>query len=155
MNTEKKFEQITKANIAKCHGCDAQCELGITQLRGRKILPRIGNCTIETYIDENGQTIDRGTQITFDPNYAIKRAREIAKLCDHYQQAPQNTIDPEDFTKKYVKTIQETFVNISIEEIKKMIQQKIFVNTSIEEIKKIIQQKVEEALDKKIKEKTR
>lgn len=79
------FEQITKINIAKCPGCEKRCELGYTELRGRKILPKIGDCTIETYIDQNNQVIDKRTLICFDPIVAMKTAREIAKLCDHYQ----------------------------------------------------------------------
>ena len=79
------FTQEKRIKVRKCQGCEKRCELGYTELRGRKILPKIGDCTIDTYIDENNQVIDKRTLICFDPIVAMKTAREIAKLCDHYQ----------------------------------------------------------------------
>lgn len=79
------FEQITKKHIKKCDGCDKHCELGATKVRGHRYLPKIGNCEIRSYIDENDQVIKTFDIYTFSDIEAIKKARQIAKLCDHHR----------------------------------------------------------------------
>ena len=85
------FTQEKQKNIAICDGCDKKCKLGARAIKnscGHHHYPTIGGKIIKNFIDANGHKQSAVViDIYIDTFTTIKKAREIAKLCDHYQKS--------------------------------------------------------------------
>ena len=88
------FTQETLVNTNRCDGCEKHCKLYYVTVEKAGIIdafyPTIGGKKIETYINENGFETDAikyniGLNETANIEKVIIKAREIARLCDHYK----------------------------------------------------------------------
>lgn len=108
------FTQEKKTNIRKCYGCEEHCEFGAVteisfaqaadnaQLKYMDVLPTLAGKPIYTYLDkfgreqsasirtENDKFVATGMPVTdewiaFMKETQLKKAYEIAKLCDNYK----------------------------------------------------------------------
>ena len=89
------FTQETLVNTNRCDGCEKHCKLYYVTVEkesgiGHDFYPTIDGKKIETYINENGRKIDAikyniGFNETANIEEVITKAREIARLCDHYK----------------------------------------------------------------------
>ncbi len=79
------FSQEKKLNIAKCNGCKEKCVLDALKSEwfeeSNLYYPMIGGKMIKTYTNRWGYDV---LAITKGRENTIKRAFEIAKLCDNY-----------------------------------------------------------------------
>ena len=89
------FTQEQKKNILHCDGCEKHCCFDVYK-EETKLIPKIGSKIIHQFTDRNGMR--RGTaedeeslfsQGYLGPDarlsYMLDKARNIAKLCDHYK----------------------------------------------------------------------